>query len=109
MISIVKHLEETLEIVDVSYTKVKSPGIFRLASMSRMKVLNCRGILKSTGIDYLKRSFSNISVNQDYCHFANSDEIFHPKDGMWEIETKQYVFKRALKQALNNSIQESLI
>ena len=34
---------------------------------------------------------------------ANSDEIFHPNAGFWDIDSKQYVFKGALKQAIKNS------
>ena len=100
--SIAKQLEKTLETLDVSYTQIKFPDITLLGSMPRIKVLNCRGSSIFT-IDHLKKWFPNLSINEEYCHFANSDEIFHPNAGLWDIDTKQYVFKGALKQAIRNS------
>lgn len=105
VISITKYLDETLENLDVSYTKIKFDEIVQLGIMPRIKVLNCRGNLKPAEINCLEELFSNLSINQDYCHFANSDEIYHPRAGFWEIETKQYEFKGALKGALKNSTQ----
>ena len=105
MISITKYLDETLENLDVSYTQIKFDEIIQLGIMSRIMVLNFRGNLKPTEINCLEELFPNLSMNQDYCHFANSDEIYHPRAGFWEIETKQYVFKGALKWALKNSTQ----
>ena len=102
VIGIAKQLEKTLETLDVSYTQIKFPDITLLGSMPRIKVLNCRGSSIFT-IDHLKKSFPNLNINEEYCHFANSDEIFHPNAGLWDIDTKQYVFKGALKQAIKNS------
>ena len=104
VISIAKHLEKTLETLDVSYTQIKFPDITLLGTLPRIKILNCRGSSMFT-VDHLKKCFPNISINEEYCHFANSDEIFHPNAGFWDIDTKQYVFKGALKQAIKNSTQ----
>ena len=67
--------------------------------MAKMKVLNCRGILESAENNRLKEIFPKLNINQDFFHFANSDKIFHPKDGFWEINKEQYVFKGAIKGA----------
>ena len=102
-IRIAFHLRSTLEELDVSYTEIKSI-IPELAAMPKLKVLNCRGILKPEKIQLLKQQFPNLSINEDYLHFANSDETFHPRDGFWDIKAQQFQFKGALKQAIQNSI-----
>ena len=97
------YLRSILEELDVSYTKIKNT-IPELAAMPKLKILNCRGILKPEKIQLLKQQFPNLSINEDYFHFANSDETFHPRDGFWDIKAQQFQFKGALKQAIQNSI-----
>ena len=63
-IRIAFHLRSTLEELDVSYTEVKSI-IPELAAMPKLKVLNCRGILKPEKIQLLKQQFPNLSINED--------------------------------------------
>ena len=53
----IKILSTNVCMLDVSYTKFNFTGIVELGSMSRMKVLNFRGILNSAEIDHLKIFF----------------------------------------------------
>merc|ERR1739844_547336 len=89
---IMMYLYTNLEKLDLSYTKIRKLWIFNhldefLASMPRLKVLNFRDLDVSV-ISNLSKRYPHLKINQEYFHFANSDQTFEPREGLWEIKAQ---------------------
>jgi len=116
--SIIENLKPTLEELDVSYTNIGRGGDFpggyrneeftcphtgekkirqiylacikkllELKTMPQLRILICRGV-KDNNIAMLRIEL-NVCINQGCLKIANSDQVYEPMDGFWEIEAKQ--------------------
>ena len=100
--SIVKHLDSSLEKLDVSCTKIDSTALLRLGTVRTLKVLNCLQGGENDEIENLRKKLSGVSINKEYVIIASPNAMSFPdsnirlpnlvlshEDGMWEIKAKQ--------------------
>ena len=110
--SIIEHLKQTLEELDISYTKIarefrKTEGatlcgtkfhiawpvdyitkLFELNSLTQLRNLICRPI-KDDDIANFRSELPKVCINQGCLEIANSDQVYEPKDGFWEMDARQ--------------------
>ena len=109
--SIIENLKPALEELDISYTKIardfrkteqKLFGVtidiaipvhyitklFELNSMTQLSNLICRPI-KDNDIANLRSELPNVCINQGCLKIANSDQVYEPMDGFWEMDARQ--------------------
>ena len=99
--SIIQTLEPTLEELDVSHTSINFEKLVELRCMKKLRTLNCWH-LESHVIDVLKTELPRLCINEDDFEVAESDKIYEPEDGFWEIEAKQLQLNHEF-HAKNNS------
>ena len=76
--SIIKHLDTTLEKLDLSLTKVDFAGLLELKCIPTLKALVCKigvngifGYFDSNSIENLKKQLPNISITDESFHIAS--------------------------------------
>jgi hypothetical protein len=101
--SIAKHLDSSLEKLDVCKTEIDSTALLQLGTVRNLKILN---FLKEEEIDSdtsesnytpldtmemknLRKKLPEISINKEYMIIATPNVISNPEDGLWEIKAKQ--------------------
>ena len=101
-----------LEELDISYTKIarefrKTEGatlcgtkfhiarpvdyitkLFELNSMTQLRNLICRPI-EDKDIANFRSELPKVCINQGCLEIANSDQVYEPKDGFWEMDARQ--------------------
>jgi hypothetical protein len=100
--SIVRHLDSSLEKLDVYGTKIDSTALLRLGTVRTLKVLNCLSVEKINEVENLRKKLPELSINKEYVIIAtpnampNPDpnmrwpnSVFSREDGIWEIKAKQ--------------------
>ena len=100
--SIAKHLDSSLEKLDVSGTRIDSTALLRLGTVRTLKVLNCLKGGKIDEIENLRKKLSGLSINKEYVIIATPNAISYPdsnirlpnlvlshEDGFWEIKARQ--------------------
>ena len=63
--------------------------LLELGLMPNLRILICRGKMKDENIAKLRSELPNVLVNQGCLKIANSDQVYEPMDGFWEIDAKQ--------------------
>ena len=97
--SIIENLKPSLEELDVSWCftgQSKSRRVYlacikkfiELNLMPHLRTLICRG-LKDGDIAKLISELPNVCINQGCLKISNSDQVYEPMDGFWEIDAKQ--------------------
>ena len=102
--SIVKHLDSSLEKLDVSGIRIDSTALLRLGTVRTLKVLNWRmgELEKFDEIKNLRKKLSGISINKEdvfiatpnatpdlYSNIRLSNSVSSFEDGFWEIKARQ--------------------
>ena len=109
--SIIENLKPTLEELDISYTKIAREfkktqhrmwgaiidvdvpvhyitKLFELNSLTQLRNLICRPI-KDDDIANFRSELPKVCINQGCLEIANSDQVYEPMDGFWEIDARQ--------------------
>ena len=97
--SIIENLKPSLEELDVSWCftgQSKSRRVYlacikkfiELNLMPHLRTLICRG-LKDGDIAKLRSELPNVCINKGCLKISNSDQVYEPMDGFWEIDAKQ--------------------
>jgi hypothetical protein len=136
--SIIENLKPSLEELDVSYTKIGRGGDFpggyrneeftcphtgerksrrvylaciekllELNLMPHLRTLICRGV-KDKKIEKLKSELPKVFINQGCLKIANSDQVYEPMDGFWEIDAKQLKLFQSRSNRQTFEIEENL-
>ena len=100
--SIAKHLDSSLEKLDVLKTEIDSTALLQLGTVRTLKVLNCLQGGENDEIENLRKKLSGVSINKEYVIIASPNAMSFPdsnmrlpnlvlshEDGMWEIKAKQ--------------------
>ena len=100
--SIAKHLDSSLEKLDVSDNIIDSTALLQLGTVRTLKVLNCLKEEKIDEIENLRKKLSGISINKEYVIIATPYAMSIPdsnirlpnlvlshEEGIWEIKAKQ--------------------
>ena len=100
--SIAKHLDSSLEKLDVSDTEIDSTALLRLGTVRTLKILNCLHGWKIDEIENLKKKLPQLSINKEYVIIATPNAVSNPdqnirlpnsvssfEDGFWEIKARQ--------------------
>ena len=118
--SIIENLKPTLEELDISYTKIAREfkktqhrmlgaiidvdvpvhyitKLFELNSMTQLRNLICRPI-EDEDIEKFRSELPEVCINQGCLEIANSDQVYEPMDGFWEMDARQL----KLFQSLSN-------
>ena len=56
--------------------------------MPKLRVLHCWN-LKPDEISIVKNYLANVKINYFYLEVADSEQIFEPEDGIWDIKSNQ--------------------
>ena len=116
--SIIENLKPSLEELDVSWCftgQSKSRRVYlacikkfiELNLMPHLRTLICRG-LKDGDIAKLRSELPNVRINQGCLKIANSDQVYEPMDGFWEIDAKQLKLFQSRSNAQTFDIGENL-
>ena len=102
--SIAKHLDSSLEKLDVSDNIIDSTALLQLGTVRTLKVLNCLKEEKIDEIENLRKNLPELSINKEYVIIATPNAMSDPdpdpiirlpnvvssyEDGFWEIKAKQ--------------------
>ena len=97
--SIIENLKPSLEELDVSLCftgQIKSHSVYlacvkkftELNLMPHLRTLICRGP-NDGKIAKLRSKLPKLCINQGCLKIANSDQVYEPMDGFWEIDARQ--------------------
>ena len=107
--SIAKHLDSSLEKLDVLKTEIDSTALLQLGTVKTLKVLKVLKVLNclkeekidrfsyksnytpldTVEMENLRKKLPGISINKEYVIIATPNGISNADDGLWEIKAKQ--------------------